>query len=218
MKPLTNRPGDREARLLRPDTGAKLSMMQEKLSDGDLPSTTKSNGTVAIMTQQRGFTLIELMIVVTIIALIAAFGYPSYLQYVQRSARAAVEAELMADTSKMERMRAQTFSYTNAKAGTGPTDTVYLYSPDGSTATTAKYTISFVVGGVAGNTNVDASGTVNTGGTYEIMAVSTGKFDSSGKTEALKINQAGQRCYSGLKASATSCTIGTASSDAQTWP
>jgi type IV pilus assembly protein PilE len=193
-------------------------MMQEKLSDGDLPSTTKSNGTVAIMTQQRGFTLIELMIVVTIIALIAAFGYPSYLQYVQRSARAAAEAELMADTSKMERLRAQTFSYSGATAGTGANDTIYLYSPDGSTAANAKYTISFVVGGTSGTTNVDASGTVNTGGTYEIMAVSTGKFDSSGKTEALKINQAGQRCYAGLASGVTGCTISSTSTDLQSWP
>jgi type IV pilus assembly protein PilE len=193
-------------------------MMQEKLANGDLPSTTKSNRTVAIMTQQRGFTLIELMIVVTIIAIIAAFAYPSYLQYAQRSARAAVKAELMADTSKMERLRAQTFSYAGATAGTGANDTINQYSPDGSTAADAKYIISFVVGGVSGTANTDTSGTVNTSSNYEIMAVSTGKFDSSGKTEVLKVNQAGQRCYAGLASGVTGCTISSTSTDLQSWP
>ena len=40
-------------------------------------------------TSESGFTLIELMIVVVIIALLAAVGYPSYTDYVTRSHRQA---------------------------------------------------------------------------------------------------------------------------------
>jgi type IV pilus assembly protein PilE len=36
----------------------------------------------------RGFTLIELMIVVAIVAILAGLGYPSYLEYVRKSRRA----------------------------------------------------------------------------------------------------------------------------------
>ena len=44
---------------------------------------------------QRGFTLIELMIVVAVIAIIAAVGYPSYASHVLKSNRRAAQAEML---------------------------------------------------------------------------------------------------------------------------
>ncbi|MCY1280972.1 Fimbrial protein precursor [compost metagenome] len=43
----------------------------------------------------KGFTLIELMIAVAIVAILAMVAYPSYQQYVIRGKRAAAQAEMM---------------------------------------------------------------------------------------------------------------------------
>jgi type IV pilus assembly protein PilE len=49
------------------------------------------------MTQSRtrGFTLIEMMIVVAIVGVLAAIAYPSYQQYLKRSSRTAAQTFMM---------------------------------------------------------------------------------------------------------------------------
>lgn len=50
----------------------------------------------------RGFTLIELMIAVAIVAILAAIAYPSYQQYVIRANRAAAQTFMLAIANKQE--------------------------------------------------------------------------------------------------------------------
>ena len=57
----------------------------------------------------RGFTLIELMIVVAIIAVLASVAYPSYKEYVARSRRAEARAVLVAAQQWMERFYTENF-------------------------------------------------------------------------------------------------------------
>lgn len=51
----------------------------------------------------RGFTLVELMIVVAIVAIIAAVAYPSYTNYVQRTRRADGKEFLLRVAAAQER-------------------------------------------------------------------------------------------------------------------
>lgn len=63
----------------------------------------------------KGFSLIELMIVVAIIAIIAAIALPSYQQYQIRTKRAEVQSEMMKIAQQLESYKAVNHNYTNAK-------------------------------------------------------------------------------------------------------
>ena len=51
----------------------------------------------------RGFTLIELMIVVVVIGVLAAIAYPSYMENVRKARRADAQAALVGMAAAMER-------------------------------------------------------------------------------------------------------------------
>ena len=59
------------------------------------------------MNKQHGFTLIELMIAVTIIGILAAIAIPSYTAYVDRAACEDGKALITGAANAMERRRAQ---------------------------------------------------------------------------------------------------------------
>lgn len=65
----------------------------------------------------RGFTLIELMIVVAIVAILAAVAYPSYLSYVQKTRRATATACLTELSQWMERNYTTCLRYDKTGAG-----------------------------------------------------------------------------------------------------
>lgn len=67
--------------------------------------------------QQRGFTLIELMIVLVIIAVLAGVALPTYQSSVVNSTRKDAGGALLGLAQAMERYYAQTYSYTGAATG-----------------------------------------------------------------------------------------------------
>jgi type IV pilus assembly protein PilE len=60
---------------------------------------------------QRGFTLVELMIVVAVVAILAAVTYPSYTEYVARGHRTELKADVAAAQQWMERFYSELYRY-----------------------------------------------------------------------------------------------------------
>ncbi|HRY15792.1 MAG TPA: type IV pilin protein [Candidatus Competibacteraceae bacterium] len=64
----------------------------------------------------KGFTLIELMIALAIMAIVAAIAYPSYQNSVRKSRRADARAVLLQAAQFMERFYTQNFRYDRTQA------------------------------------------------------------------------------------------------------
>jgi type IV pilus assembly protein PilE len=73
----------------------------------------------------KGFTLIELMIVVAIVAIIASIALPSYQESVRKTRRGAAKACLNEVSQQMERFFTSNLRYTNAD-GSAPAQPVNL--------------------------------------------------------------------------------------------
>ena len=133
----------------------------------------------------RGFTLIELMVAVTIFAIISAIAIPLYTQYSQRGFRTELMSDLMNCAQSLERFNAINFTYVGVidadadgaadagAAGPGPIGTD-ICNP--GSVRQGRYAITTTAG-------------VNT---YVMSAVPAGAMAGTGN---LTLDQAGNRTW-----------------------
>ena len=89
----------------------------------------------------QGFTLIEVMIVVVIIGILSAIGYPAYTQQLMRGRRSDAQTMLMESAQYLQRYYATRNTFQGASL-----PSAYLYAPKGASSTTANYQISLAIG------------------------------------------------------------------------
>ncbi len=94
---------------------------------------------------EKGFTLIEIMIAVVILALLSAIAIPSYLDNVRRGRRADAKAKLLQNDQYMASFLAINDVYDKEKVTNTAVALPALVSPAGATGAAVDYNISFAV-------------------------------------------------------------------------
>lgn len=92
----------------------------------------------------RGFTLIELMIVVVIVGILAAIAYPSYQNQVRKSRRADAKAALMETAQQLERCytRFSDYADANCEADVSYVSDDEFYTISASAMSASAFTLS----------------------------------------------------------------------------
>lgn len=137
----------------------------------------------------KGFTLVELLIVMVVVGILASLAYPSYRDYMTNARRADGQSALLNLASRMERYYSEENTYQTATIGTGNNTDVLstAASPEG------WYTISI------NNAN---------GNSYEIRATPlNGQATADTRCQTLTLNNRGQK---GVTAGPAGAPTGTA--------
>ncbi|TAN11003.1 MAG: prepilin-type N-terminal cleavage/methylation domain-containing protein [Burkholderiaceae bacterium] len=131
----------------------------------------------------RGFTLIELMVAVAVVAILAAIAYPSYTRQIVKSRRTAASGCLMQYANYMERYYTTNLRYDKAADGT-TANALPALDCASSSQTGPYYGYQF------------STGSVPTRTTYNIWATPKGvQATSDAACGTLAIDQTGQRYY-----------------------
>ena len=122
------------------------------------------------MNRHNGFTLIELMVTVAMVAILASIAIPSYRQYAIRNAESQAQAKMKQLEIELNRWRATALTYKGFKPakvasdgttsyGYDETDNKTIYVPANSTSSNYQYKIVLVDGDNTANSLVRSRST-----------------------------------------------------------
>ncbi|WP_334134909.1 type IV pilin protein [Acinetobacter schindleri] len=129
----------------------------------------------------KGFTLIELMVVIAVIAILAAIAYPSYQQYVKRTKRVEAQAYLVELAHKLESYKLVNKSFSGLEiSDIGSAAFPLTGTPTYTIELTDRNNVSFITGASPNEQ------------TWLLKAIPTGSQADDGD---LTLNNTEERCW-----------------------
>jgi len=159
--------------------------------------------------KQKGFTLIELMAVLIIVAILAAVAMPIYTRYTRSAAVSATQAEMLNIAGQLERWRAKNLSYagftplipfatTTGDLAVAAGETIYL--PKGASSTNYTYQLTLLDRSVSPSVALSAS----TGQSWTLIAAPNPNHKALKIGPSLVLSSRSVRCMTSIAAPATS--------------
>jgi type IV pilus assembly protein PilE len=145
--------------------------------------------TLVTSRRSRGFTLIELMIVVSIVTVLAMIAIPSYNSQIRKSRRSEAKSALLDLAAREERFMSTTGAYTDKGTQLG-------YPQDGWSQNLASgfYKVDVT------NVNAGTAGTATTAGTpatFTVTATAIGAQQNDTQCLTLVVDQTGAQTSTG---------------------
>ncbi|MGA6137303.1 type IV pilin protein [Acinetobacter dispersus] len=150
----------------------------------------------------RGFTLIELMIVVVLVAISAAIAIASYQSYAYRAVAAQTQQVMQLTATELERRKTRNFNYLGFQTVPNP-----VVLPVGATGSAIQYTIQVTDGS---DVNMPLTAVNALGQSWIILAVWKASDSTDTKNYSFLMTSSGLRCKNKTKANITATNIGNA--------
>lgn len=141
------------------------------------------------MVNLKGFTLVELMIVVAIIGILAAIAFPSYQEYVRRTNRADAQAEMVEIANRLQKYKIANFTFKKSGGGFIALSDIGHNGRSPQSGTT-RYNLAL--------SNVTAN-------RWNLVAMPVGSQLQDG---VICLNQRGQKYWAKTVTTATACVAG----------
>lgn len=174
--------------------------------------TNSSGSPSALSSRMGGFTLIELMLALVIIAIMTAIAIPTYREYGRRSDASMAQQEMQKIEAQLQSHRAKNFSYRGFDPSfiygiAGPMTSITL--PRGATGASIKYTILIRDGEQTTRLLTDPAARARR---WVIKAESSDPYNYN-----LLLNSEGLHCKNKTQALVTFVDCGAISSGSMTW-
>lgn len=175
---------------------------------------------------QKGFTLIELMVVIMLVGVLTAMALGSYSQFVVRNTEAEVRSQMGQLEIQLQAWRASALTYRGFRPANGTTATggisygyddtgnTFVYVPLGSNANNYRYQI-FIFDGATNDTTLAPAGNavdVGAGRSWVMRAIPNPNNSTVSKGKVFVQRSTGMKCTttvanaSSLPASKADCT------------
>lgn len=153
------------------------------------------------MKKIQGFTLIEVMVVVAVLAIIAAIALPSYEQYIRKKDLAVAQQEVQKIAVELERHKMRNFSFSNFCPSVNLSDANCSGNTFSVPANAPRYTIA-----VVDATSKDAlTASTATGFTWAISATRIDSKEQAKNYDVL-MKSDGTRCMTKIEKKVTEYT------------